>query len=503
MPRGRTPDCCARPGAVPRRAQPADGRDGVRVCGRARIRRDIVVPVDRLREIVAGNPALGDLILRAFIIRRSILIGLGTGLRIIGSRPRPTPGGCASSRRATGSRTAGSTSRRIPPRTRCWRAGVDAGETPVVIWSGKVLRNPTNAELAAALGLERLAGRPATWSWSARSRRSGRRGLRGVGGPRHDAPGRSRTGGQAATSARIENYLGFPAGISGASWQSGPGPGGQVRRAAQLPPQATSLAQRRRVHVVRLADGAETDRTVIIATGARYRRLDDPRLEEFEGDERLLRRHGGRSPAVPSDRSRSSAAATRPGRPRCSSEHVPRVHRLVRGERPQSECRATWSTASSESRTSRSAPTEVTALIGTKRLGGGPAIVDPDRARADGRSSRLAALFVFIGASRTRGGSGINWPSIGADSSRPVAMSLGRESDRLGRQRPCSLRRAVLACSPPATCAAAPSSAWRRQSATARSRFAWSGSTSAASTISTARPCHSRVDRRRRRPSAS
>ena len=47
------------------------------------------MPADRLREIVAGDPVLGDLILRAFVVRRSILIGLRTGLRILGSRHSP------------------------------------------------------------------------------------------------------------------------------------------------------------------------------------------------------------------------------------------------------------------------------------------------------------------------------------------------------------------------------------------------------------------------------
>jgi len=45
----------------------------------------LAVPVDRLRALVAQDEALGDLILRAYLIRRSILIGLGAGVRIIGS----------------------------------------------------------------------------------------------------------------------------------------------------------------------------------------------------------------------------------------------------------------------------------------------------------------------------------------------------------------------------------------------------------------------------------
>ena len=49
----------------------------------------LAVPVERLRELVADDPALGDLILRAFLARRSLLIELGAGLRIVGSRYSP------------------------------------------------------------------------------------------------------------------------------------------------------------------------------------------------------------------------------------------------------------------------------------------------------------------------------------------------------------------------------------------------------------------------------
>ncbi len=49
----------------------------------------MVVPIDRLRDLVSHDPVFGDVVLRAFLIRRSILIGLGVGLRIVGSRFSP------------------------------------------------------------------------------------------------------------------------------------------------------------------------------------------------------------------------------------------------------------------------------------------------------------------------------------------------------------------------------------------------------------------------------
>jgi thioredoxin reductase (NADPH) len=93
------------------------------------------------------------------------------------------------------------------------------------------------------------------------------------------------TGGQAATSSRIENYLGFPAGISGGELADRAVIQAEKFGATiSVPVEATGLAQRDGYHAVRLDDGGEIRaRTVVIATGARYRRLDVPGLAEFEG----------------------------------------------------------------------------------------------------------------------------------------------------------------------------------------------------------------------------
>jgi thioredoxin reductase (NADPH) len=93
------------------------------------------------------------------------------------------------------------------------------------------------------------------------------------------------TGGQAATSSSIENYLGFPAGISGAELaERATIQAEKFGAAISVPAEATTLAQRDGHHVVTLADGGEISAgAVVIATGARYRTLAVPRLEEFEG----------------------------------------------------------------------------------------------------------------------------------------------------------------------------------------------------------------------------
>ena len=92
------------------------------------------------------------------------------------------------------------------------------------------------------------------------------------------------TGGQAATSSRIENYLGFPEGVSGAELADRALI--QARKFGariSVPAEATEIGRRGGNHLVALDDGEGLEcRTVLIATGARYRKLDVPRLEEFE-----------------------------------------------------------------------------------------------------------------------------------------------------------------------------------------------------------------------------
>ena len=181
----------------------------------------LVVPAERLRELVTKDPVFGDLILRAFIVRRSILIGLHTGLRIVGSRHSPD----TRRLREFAARN------RLPhswidleeypaAETLLCELGVVAAETPVVIWCGEtVLRNPTNAELARLVGLPVASAREAGCDLVIVG--MGPAGLaaavyaasEGLGTIVVDAVA---AGGQAGTSSRIENYLGFPSGISGA-----------------------------------------------------------------------------------------------------------------------------------------------------------------------------------------------------------------------------------------------------------------------------------------------
>ena len=116
----------------------------------------LAIPPDNLKEIITEEPTLSDMILKAFLMRRSVLMRAGTGLRIVGSRR---------SREALRLREF-AVRNRLP---HAWieleedagaeallkRFGVEPSETPVAIWQGDiVLKNPSNAELARAIGLD-------------------------------------------------------------------------------------------------------------------------------------------------------------------------------------------------------------------------------------------------------------------------------------------------------------------------------------------------------------
>ncbi|HEY4427925.1 MAG TPA: FAD-dependent oxidoreductase [Solirubrobacteraceae bacterium] len=250
----------------------------------------LVVPVGRLRAIIAQDVALGDLLLRSYFLRRELLIGLGAGFRIIGSRFSPD----TRRLREFAARN------RLPHR---WidveedeaaeavlrQVGVTPLEAPVVIWRGEVMRNPSNEQLARVVGLgARLPDRAGSdllvvGAGPAGLAASVYGASEGLSTMTLDAVA---SGGQAGTSARIENYLGFPSGISGA--ELGERAAIQAKKFGAeiaVPTLAVALEAEEDRYMVRVADGGELwARTVIVASGARYRRLPVPRLEDFEGD---------------------------------------------------------------------------------------------------------------------------------------------------------------------------------------------------------------------------
>jgi thioredoxin reductase (NADPH) len=249
------------------------------------------VPVDRLREIVADDAVLGDVILRAFVRRRTFHIRAGAGFRIIGSRFSPD----TRRLREFAARN------RLPHHfidleedpgaaTLLRELGVSPQDAPVVVLrSNEVLRNPSTTELARVVGL--LTAQPNGAMCDVLVVGAGPAGLaasvygasEGFETLTFDGVA---TGGQAATSSRIENYVGFPAGISGSELATraeiqAEKFGAQI----SVPAEATGIEPcEDGSYVVQFGDaGPARARTVVIATGVHYRRLAIPRLEEFEG----------------------------------------------------------------------------------------------------------------------------------------------------------------------------------------------------------------------------
>jgi thioredoxin reductase (NADPH) len=249
----------------------------------------LAIPVETLRRIVATQPHLSDKILATFMARRTeLMAGAASATRVIGSRFSPE----TTQIREYLART------RLPyqwldPDT---DAHVDAilqhfdlqpADLPVVIVSGTVMRRPTPGALAEYLGLtvanlpERcfdlviVGGGPAGLAAAVYGASEGLRTL----GVDMTAPG-----GQAGTSSRIENYFGFPTGVSGADLtQRGLVQAEKFGAFLSAPCTAVTMREEAGHLMVELSDGSVVaGRAVIAASGARYRRLEVDRLSDFE-----------------------------------------------------------------------------------------------------------------------------------------------------------------------------------------------------------------------------
>ena len=245
-------------------------------------------PAERLRAMASAAPALGDLLLRALLVRRWLALAEGIGFRIVGSRYSA----------ATRQLREFAARNRLPHRFIDLETdpaaeqllsglGLTPQDTPVVLFRDRLLRSPSTAELAAMFGLSEVDPDEKVYDLVVVG--AGPAGLaaavygasEGLNTVMLDAVA---TGGQAARTSRIENYLGFPSGISG----------GELAERAVLqvdrfgarrsvPAEVVALERRDGNYVLRLAHGGEVaGRCVIVATGVRVRRLPVPGLERFE-----------------------------------------------------------------------------------------------------------------------------------------------------------------------------------------------------------------------------
>jgi len=241
--------------------------------------RYIAVKRGALRALLNEDGPLSDLVLSTFIARREALQGVaGIGLEIVG--PHSSEGTMRMLDFARANRLPYTWQETEPP---------DGGVSPLVrLPGGGELHGPSTGQVLRALGIGlELAPReevdlliigagPAGLAAAVYGASEGLDTL---------AVESTALGGQAGSSRRIENYLGFPAGISGTELTSRAVTQARKFNARTATPyRALSLEPGNDRHVVRLEDDREiAARAVLLSTGAQYRRLPVERLAEFEG----------------------------------------------------------------------------------------------------------------------------------------------------------------------------------------------------------------------------
>jgi thioredoxin reductase (NADPH) len=249
------------------------------------------IAVDRevLRQLLFEDGSLSDLLLSAFVERREMLQRReGIGFEIVGPRDSPDTRRLADFARRM----------RLPyswlvlgedPRAKALLDPLEPDDIPLVLLpGGGLLRRPSNGELSRALGIGLELAQHEEVDLLVVGGGPG-----GLGAAVYGASEGLDTlviestvlGGQAGTSRRIENYLGFPAGISGTELSSR-----AITQARKFgartatPYRARSLEPGGERHLVTLDEGNTVSaRAVLLATGAEYRRPPVADLEEYEG----------------------------------------------------------------------------------------------------------------------------------------------------------------------------------------------------------------------------
>ena len=299
---------------------------------------------EQLLALVQTDAELSEILMRAFILRRVELIARDLGdVVVIGSTH------CAGTLRVKEFLTRNGhpfhyidLDRDADAQELLDRFHVSAADVPVADLPRRrrAAESRAIAQIAECLGFNEAIDQTQRPRSGDRRRRSGRvsrrRSTARPKGSTSSCSNRTRPAARPDRARRIENYLGFPTGISGLeltgrAYAQAQKFGAQIMIAKG----ATGLACDRQPYAVQIDDGARVPaRAVIIATGAEYRKPPLENLVAVRRRGRLLRaRRRWRRSSASARRSSSSAAAIPPGRRPCfSRRRRKRVHMLVRGD---------------------------------------------------------------------------------------------------------------------------------------------------------------------------
>jgi thioredoxin reductase (NADPH) len=364
------------------------------------------IPVAQAREVMAQEPPLSELILRTFLLRHANLTRIGFGLTLIGSRFAPD------TRRIL----------EVLARNRIASTWLDLEDSPqaeamlceldvpvdalpIVIVPGRpLLRNPSTRELLDGLGMSETGETDPSTTCDLLVVGGGPSGLSAAvygasEGMATVLAEDTAFGGQAGTSSLIENYLGFPAGLSGEeiaarSVLQAEKFGVRMKLAAK----AVALSGEAGAHRVTFEDGdVVTARALIIATGARYNRLPVDRMDQFQGvgiyyaaTQMESQACAGGPVAIVGGGNAAGQAAL------FLSRTSPRVYLLIRSASLEaSMSRYLIDQIDRDDRIEVRPLTEVSGLLGKDQFEGVELVTG-----RSGRTSTLAVggLFVFIGA---------------------------------------------------------------------------------------------------------
>jgi thioredoxin reductase (NADPH) len=362
----------------------------------------------QFRRLLAGEPDIAETIMRAFILRRVGLIGhQQAAVTVIGSRRRSGKDVLRVQRflgrNGYPVRVLDADDDQDEARTTLKKYGIGLEDHPIVIYGpGRVLRNPSNQELGVYLGISEPIDEATVYDLAVVGA-----GPAGLAAAVYAASEGLNTlvleaeapGGQAGTSSKIENYLGFPTGISGQALA------GRAQVQAQkfgarivVPRRVERLDCEQHPYTLHLEDGTKVQaKTVVIATGARYRTLECKNLERFAGagihyaataveaglceNEEVVVIGGGNS---------AGQAAV------FLSRHAKHVHMLIRGDGlAASMSEYLIDRIKGSARITLHAQTQITALEGDRHL---ERVSWVNRQTAEKHTRAMANVFLMLGA---------------------------------------------------------------------------------------------------------